>query len=100
VGEIEDEYDIVQAGSELPIVGKVMVLDGTISLRDLESQYELELPRDSGFETLAGFALSKLQKIPAVGDSFIYEGRQFTVEEMDARRISRVKIETLQPAVA
>jgi len=32
--------------------------------------------------------------------SFIYEGRQFTVEEMDARRISRVKIETLQPAVA
>jgi CBS domain containing-hemolysin-like protein len=100
VGEIEDEFDIVQAGSELPIVGKVMVLDGTISLRDLESQYELELPRDSGFETLAGFALSKLQKIPAVGDSFIYEGRQFTVEEMDARRISRVKIETLQPAVA
>ena len=77
-----------------------MVLDGTISLRDLESQYELQLPRDSGFETLAGFVLSKLQKIPAIGDAFIYEGRQFTVEEMDGRRISRVKIESLQPAVA
>ena len=77
-----------------------MVLDGTISLRDLESQFELQLPRDSGFETLAGFVLSKLQKIPAVGDAFIYEGRQFTVEEMDGRRISRVKIESLQPAVA
>jgi CBS domain containing-hemolysin-like protein len=75
-----------------------MVLDGTVSLRDLESQYELELPRDSGFETLAGFMLSQLQKIPAVGDSFTYDGRQFTVEEMDGRRISRVKIETLQPA--
>src|SRR5437867_1272951 len=89
VGEIEDEFDIVAPDSELPVEGKTMVLDGTISLRDLESQYELQLPRDSGFETLAGFMLSQLQKIPAVGDSFHYEGRQFTVEEMDGRRISR-----------
>ena len=77
-----------------------MVLDGTISLRDLESQYELQLPRDSGFETLAGFMLSQLQKIPEVGDSFHYEGRQYTVEEMDGRRISRVRIETVQPVAA
>jgi CBS domain containing-hemolysin-like protein len=98
VGEIEDEYDIAPVGSQFPAEGKTMVLDGTVSLRDLESQYELELPRDSGFETLAGFMLSQLQKIPAVGDSFTYDGRQFTVEEMDGRRISRVKIETLQPA--
>jgi len=98
VGEIEDEYDVAPAGSQFPAEGKTMVLDGTVSLRDLESQYELELPRDSGFETLAGFMLSRLQKIPVVGDAFTYEGRQFTVEEMDGRRISRVKIETLQPA--
>ena len=100
VGEIEDEYDIAPADSQFPAEGKTMVLDGTISLRDLESQYELELPRDSGFETLAGFMLSQLQKIPVVGDSFVYDGRQFIVEEMEGRRISRVKIETLQPAVA
>jgi magnesium and cobalt exporter, CNNM family len=100
VGELEDEFDIAPAGSELPVEGKSMVLDGTISLRDLESQYELQLPRDSGFETLAGFMLSQLQKIPAVGDSFHYEGRQFTVEEMDGRRISRVRIETVQPVAA
>ena len=100
VGEIEDEYDIAPAGSQFPAEGKTMVLDGTVSLRDLESQYELELPRDSGFETLAGFMLSRLQKIPVVGDSFTYEGRQFTVDEMDGRRISRVKIETMQPAAA
>jgi CBS domain containing-hemolysin-like protein len=100
VGEIEDEFDVAPAGSEFPAEGKSMVLDGTISLRDLESQYELQLPRDSGFETLAGFMLSQLQKIPAVGDSFHYEGRQFTVEEMDGRRISRVKIEMQQPVAA
>jgi CBS domain containing-hemolysin-like protein len=43
--------------------------------------------------------LSRLQKIPAAGDCFHYEGRQFKVEEMDGRRIARVKIEMVQPAM-
>jgi len=100
VGEIEDEFDVappeaVQLGQE-----KTMVLDGTVSLRDLESQYDLLLPRDAGFETLAGFMLSRLQKIPVAGDSYYYGGRKFTVEEMEAHRIARVKIENVQPAAA
>src|SRR5438067_10625629 len=97
VGEIEDEFDVVsldaaQAGS------KVLLLDGTVGLLDLESQYDLLLPRDAGFETLAGFMLAKLQKIPELGDSCYYGGRRFTVEEMDGHRISKVKVEDVQPA--
>jgi putative hemolysin len=95
VGEIEDEFDVAvieeaQAGS------KTLLLDGTVGLRDLESQYDLLLPRDAGFETLAGFLLSRLQKIPAIGDSCYYGGRKFTVEEMDEHRISRVRVEDVQ----
>ena len=95
VGEIEDEFDVAaiegaQAGS------KTLLLDGTVGLRDLESQYDLLLPRDAGFETLAGFLLSRLQKIPGIGDSCYYGGRKFTVEEMDEHRISRVRIEDVQ----
>lgn len=97
VGEIEDEFDVVsldeaQAGS------KILLLDGTVGLRDLESQYDLLLPRDAGFETLAGFMLARLQKIPELGDSCYYGGRRFTVEEMDGHRISKVKVEDVQPA--
>jgi magnesium and cobalt exporter, CNNM family len=100
VGEIEDEFDVVsQPEAELQ-EGKVIRLEGTISLRDLESQYDLLLPRDAGFETLAGFMLSRLQKIPAVGDSCYYGGRRFTVEEMEGHRIARVKVEDVQPAAA
>ncbi len=44
-----------------------MTLDGAANIRDLESQYHIVLPRDEGFETLAGFVLAQLQKIPAVG---------------------------------
>jgi CBS domain containing-hemolysin-like protein len=75
-----------------------MTLEGSLNIRDLESQYQLILPQDSGFETLAGFVLSRLQKIPNVGDSFEFEGRRYTVEEMEAHRIAKVKIETLEPA--
>ncbi len=98
VGEIEDEFD-VSAPEQAALEGQIaLVLDGSVSIRDLESQYQLELPRDAGFETLAGFVLSRLQKIPHAGDSFEYEGHRFSVEEMEAHRIARVKIEKLQPA--
>jgi putative hemolysin len=100
VGEIEDEFDVVAPDSVELAGGKVLRLEGTISLRDLESQYDLLLPRDAGFETLAGFMLSRLQKIPSVGDSCYYGGRRFTVEEMEGHRIARVKVEDVQPAAA
>ena len=97
VGEIEDEFDVVPHQPSTLGESKSLVLDGTVGLRDLESQYDLLLPRDAGFETLAGFMLSRLQKIPAMGDSCYYGGRRFTVQEMDGHRISRVKIEDVQP---
>jgi putative hemolysin len=68
-----------------------------LNIRDLESQYHISLPRDEGFETLAGFVLTQLQKIPAVGDSFELEGRRYTVATMDGLRVENVRIETAPP---
>jgi len=98
VGEIEDEFDVVppQHGA---LEGKTaLMLEGSASIRDLESQHDLLLPRDAGFETLAGFVLSRLQRVPTIGDTFDYEGHRFTVAEMEGHRIARVKIEKLEPA--
>jgi putative hemolysin len=100
VGEIEDEFDIVSPEAAHMGESKNLVLDGTIGLRDLEAQYDLLLPRDAGFETLAGFMLSRLQKIPSVGDLCYYGGKKFIVEEMEGHRIARVRIEDAQPAAA
>jgi putative hemolysin len=99
VGEIEDEYDVAPLSEQSP-ESKILVLEGTTGIRDLESQYDLLLPRDAGFETLAGFMLSKLQKIPSKGDACYYGGRRFSVEEMEGHRIARVRIDDLQPAAA
>ena len=98
VGEIEDEFDI--SGQAFLPGAPSMILEGSVNIRDLESQYHIVLPRDEGFETLAGFVLAQLQKIPAVGDSFDYDGRRYSVASMDGLRVETVKIETarsLQP---
>src|SRR5438309_9016628 len=51
VGEIEDEFDVTPLEPEQLGQDKVMVLEGTVGIRDLESQYDLLLPRDAGVET-------------------------------------------------
>jgi len=95
VGPIEDEFDIQEPVA--PAGAKVMELDASLNTRDLEVEYQITLPRDEGFETLAGFVLTRLQRIPKAGDSFEFEGRRYTVAAMDGLRVDRVRIESEQP---
>ena len=100
VGEIEDEFD-VRPPQQPAVEGKIAIhLEGSVGIRDLESQYQLALPREGGFETLAGFVLAHLQRIPKVGDHFDFEGHRFAVEEIEGHRIAKVSIEKLHPAAA
>ncbi|HEY4905257.1 MAG TPA: hemolysin family protein [Candidatus Sulfotelmatobacter sp.] len=92
VGNIEDEFDLAPSEPRLEDES-VLSLEGSVNIRDLEAQYGLTLPRDAGFETLAGFVLARLQKIPALHEAFEYEGRRYTVEELEGHRIARVRIE-------
>jgi len=91
VGEIADEYD--EKSVPRPPESDEIELEGTAKIRDLEGQYGIELPTNGGFETLAGFLLLRFGKIPAAGDTVEYEGRRFTVVEMDRNRIARVRME-------
>ena len=98
VGELEDEFDVPPT-QQPAIEGKIALeLEGAVGIRDLESQYQLSLPRDGGFETLAGFVLARLQRIPRVGEAFEYDGHRFVVEQMDGHRIAKVRIDKLEPA--
>jgi CBS domain containing-hemolysin-like protein len=93
IGEVEDEFDVA-AKKVLTTATGGLVLDGSVNLRDLETQMRWSLPREGGVETLAGFLLARLGHIPRGGESIEYEGRRFTVLEMSGNRISRVRIET------
>src|SRR6266496_1776615 len=99
VGDIEDEFDVSPPDQPVLEEGKLaLMLEGSDGIRDLDSQYQLNLPRDGGFETLAGFVLARLQRIPKVGDGFDYEGHRYAVEEMEGHRIARVRVEKLEVA--
>lgn len=97
VGEIREEHEIAEA---LQALDGPLELDGITNIRDLETQYKIRLPYDAGFETLAGFILSLLGHIPSAGDSVEFEGRKFTVLQMERNRIFRVRIDLPQEAAA
>jgi putative hemolysin len=95
IGEVEDEFDIGPRAAVHTTSGAV-VLDGGVNLRDLETQMNWHLPRNGGVETLAGFLLTRLGKIPTGEETVDFEGRRFTVVEMNDHRISQVRVERLE----
>lgn len=98
VGEIHDEFDVVEHPLALP--DGALVFDGAIKVRDLETQYNISLPDDSSYETIGGFVIHQLGFIPRGGESFEANGYRFTVMDMDHRRVSRVKVKSLHPVEA
>jgi putative hemolysin len=93
VGEIHDEFDIVERPFTLPDGG--VMFDAGLNVRDLRAEYNIVLPEDPSYETVGGYVLSRLGFIPRGGESFEQDGYRFTVMEMDRRRVSRVKIKVL-----
>lgn len=91
VGEIRDEYDI-----ESPVIhlsDGTLLIDASISIKDLEDDYRIEIPESTEYDTLGGFLLATLQRIPRIGDVVEIEGRKITVSEMVGQRIAKVKLE-------
>ena len=93
VGEIRDEHD-----TESPVIqlaDGTMLIDASINLRDLKEDYHVPLPESPEYETLGGFLMTALQKIPQAGDVLEIEGKRIKIVEMVGQRISRVKLEKL-----
>ncbi len=92
VGEIQDEADREQRPVERLRDGSYIV-DASISIRDLAEQHHLRFPESAEYETLAGFILSHLQRIPRGGEVVTYQDWRLVIVDMDGRRIARVKVE-------
>ena len=93
VGEIRDEHDV-----ESPVVllkDGTLLIDASISLKDLKEDHSIPLPESPEYETLGGFLMTALQKIPIMGDKVEVEDKRLTIVEMVGQRISKVKLEKL-----
>ena len=92
VGEIRDEADRDQQPVERLRDGSYLV-DASINIRDLAEQHDLTFPESPEYETLAGFVLAQLQRIPRGGEIVTHRDWRLTIVDMDGRRVARVKIE-------
>ena len=95
IGEIHDEYDVAEEPARSLHDGDVEV-DGLLNLEDFEDRTGLELP-EGPYETVAGFVINELGRLPELDESVVALGRRFTVTELDGRRIARVRLTSLPP---
>jgi CBS domain containing-hemolysin-like protein len=89
VGELADEHDRAKSGVTRGANSSVL-FPGMIRPDELR-EMAIKVPDDGAYETVAGFIMSSLGRIPAVGDEIEIEDGVLRVERMDARRVDRVR---------
>ncbi len=96
VGDVDDEHDETQPLT-VGVEDGVSVVAGTFHLDEVADASGLQLPAGD-YETVAGFVLDRLGRIPVAGDRFDHDGWTITVVEMDGLRIASLQL--LAPADA
>ncbi|HEX8843355.1 MAG TPA: hemolysin family protein [Pyrinomonadaceae bacterium] len=91
VGEINDEYDEETRSQCVEQADGTYLLDGMLAVRDANRRFELELPEDGGYTTLAGFLMARAGRVLKPGDEVEYEEALFKVERVDRRRIRWIR---------
>ena len=90
VGEIRDEYDVETE----PVVDEgngSFVFSGKVSFDEVRDRLDVEIEPE-GFETVGGYVLTRIGRVPAVGESFEIDGLIVEVLEAERRRIHRVRL--------
>jgi CBS domain containing-hemolysin-like protein len=96
VGEIRDEYD-VESESIVDEGGGRFVFNGKVDIDEFKQRLSVHVERE-GFETVGGYLLSHLGRVPAVGEHFELGGLDVEVLEVERRRIHKVRVTRLVPA--
>ena len=92
MGEIRDPYDQEESNVLKQSDGSFIV-DGSITIYDLEEDTDIEFPDDRDYDTLGGFILDILTDIPQTGEQVEFNDMVFTVQTVENNRIGKIKIQ-------
>ena len=91
VGEISDEHDIALPPGIRPEKTGSYIIDGIVTIRDLNRQFEWKLP-DEDAATLAGLILHEARRIPEIGQTFEYYNFRFEVLKRQRNQITLIRV--------
>ncbi len=90
VGEIVDEYDEEET-MIVPLADGEFLVDARLDVDDLADTLEIQFPEEE-WDTVGGLVLGLAGRVPAVGESFEYNEFVLTTEEVQGRRVARVRV--------
>ncbi|HBH26034.1 MAG TPA: hypothetical protein DDX54_01325 [Rhodospirillaceae bacterium] len=91
VGEIDDEHDVLVPGVRRAADGRYLV-DGTVTIRDLNREFDWDLPTETEYATVAGLLLHESRTLPRAGQGFTFFGFRFDVVRRQRNQITLVRI--------
>jgi CBS domain containing-hemolysin-like protein len=94
VGEVSDPFDRITPEIQTLPDGSALI-DGLTLIEEVNQRLNLNL-QDPNYDTIAGYVLGKLGRIPRAGDIVEADGVRIKVESMDALRIARLSLTFLQ----
>jgi len=89
VGEVSDEHD--RTKPDVVRSRDWLTFPGILRPDELRERTSVVVPEDGPYETVAGWLMSELGRLPVVGDEVEIEGGVFRIERLDGRRIDRVR---------
>ncbi len=96
VGEIRDEHETVAATDGIiPLSGDSFLIDGRTEIEKIEDYLDINLGKGR-YETLSGFILNSIKRIPLNGEKFQITGLEILIENADERSIKKVRIKKLK----
>lgn len=95
VGQIDDEHDVAVSGVK-PQPDGSFVIDGKVTIRDLNREFDWGLPDDE-YSTLAGLLLFESQRIPLVGQSYTFFDFRFEILKRQRNQIAQVRVVPPRP---
>jgi len=94
-GEIEDEHDTVEIIEKI-LPNKGFIFSGKIQIEHLNEKYNLQVPDSDEYETLAGFIIYSIGRLPSLNEEFNIDHFNFKILKIDHKRIELVMLRQIE----
>lgn len=91
VGDVADEHDRRRARTRI-VAGGEWMIPGSMRPDEVAREMGLDIPEEGPWETVGGWMMARLGRMPEVGDAYVENGVRAVVEAMDGRRIEQIRI--------